>query len=109
MYLFVKNIGNKIGKAIDKILPQGYGFESHLIELGFSFKREKNGVKLYTHEDKVINIIWNTLTNDIHLYSGDKLFSKVNFVPNNPSFTENLIRKTIENICVTIEKREGIH
>ena len=108
MYLFVRNIGKKIGKAIDRVLPQGYDFESHLIELGFSFKREKNGVKLYIHEDKVINIIWNTLTDDIHLYSGDKLYSKVNFVPNNPIFTENLIRKTIESVCVTIEKRGNI-
>lgn len=104
----IKKIGKKISKTVERILPQGYDFEAHLIELDFRFKREKNGVKLYTHEDKVINIIWNTLTNDIHLYSANKLFSKINFVPNNPTFTENLIRKTIENICITIEKRGSI-
>ena len=88
-----------IQKLIGRMcVAQAYNFELHLLELEFYLKGEKAKSKFYSHLHKNINIIYNVSTKEIYLYSGLKLYGKINFVPNNSLFTENLIKKTIENL-----------
>lgn len=74
-------------------------FHDEVMELGFSFSRQKDNYSCYKYlAIPTLFLFWNTETNYISMYYEKKLLSQINFVPNNRLFIEMFIRKTIENL-----------
>lgn len=82
-----------------KTRKKGIDLDEEFKELGFEFIKIKDKYRVYKYVAiPTLFLFWNTEISDISLYYDKKLLSKINFVPNNRIFIENLIKKTIENI-----------
>ena len=94
----LKSLLKRVFKKNDLRSGNNFDFEVYLTSHGFVLKSDKDNVVFYVNVYNNVMLTINREKSTVTMFSTKELFSKINFIPNSPLFTDIYVTKTIESV-----------
>ena len=75
-----------------------FNFEEHIPSLGFEYFSCSQTTRIYSHDSNKVLLVVNFKDSNVAIVDDKKIFSKLNFIPNNSLLSDMFISITLKNI-----------